>query len=104
MSKEKLYNFIELIIKMEFIDLVRLCLRMSESNYINLKCNRKLCYRFFDELLKVLDNNYVTLFVNFNNYPNVTIAMSCLMEMNSYEQNYIFVYIGKYILNCLKVF
>lgn len=104
MSKEKIYNFIELIIKMEFIDLVRLCLRMSESNYINIKCDRKLCYRFFDELLKILDNNYETSFINFNNYPNVTIAMSCLMEMNSYEQNYIFSFVGKYILNCLKVF
>ena len=104
MSKEKLYNFIELIIKMKFIDLVRLCLRMSESNYINLKCNRKLCYRFFDELLKILDNNYATSFVNFNNYPNVTIAISCLMEMNSYEQNIMFAYLGKYILYILEGF
>lgn len=104
MSKEKIYNFLELIIKMEFIDLVRLCLRMSESNYINLKCDRKLCYRFFDELLKLLDNNYGTSFINFSNYSNVTIAMSGLMEMNSYEQNLMFAYLGKYILESIKNF
>ena len=104
MNKDKINNFVELIVKMEFIDLVRLCLRMSESNYIDLKCDRKLCYRFFDELLRVLDYNYSTSIVNFNKYCNVTIAMSCLMEMNSYEQNYIFAFVGKYILNCLKVF
>lgn len=104
MSKEKINNFVELILKMEFIDLVRLCLRMTESNYIKLKVDKKLFYNFFDDLLRVLDYKYATSIVNFNKYYNVSIALSCLMEMNEYEQNIIFAFCGKYIVERLKKF
>ncbi len=46
-----------------------------------------------DNQLKELDDEYRTTIINFNKYPNITLAMSKIMEMSKEEQNQIALYL-----------
>lgn len=102
MERKKLENFFELILKMNFLDLVRLCLRMTESDFIKLHINKKKYFKLFDKLLRILDKNYKNSIINFNKYYNVTIAIAILSELNEVQQNLIFLFVTKYVYNVIK--
>ena len=81
---EKINKLIEIINEMDIKDKLRLAIRMSESNYTNLK---------FDSKLKELDDEYRTTIINFNKYPTITFAMAKIMEMSKEEQNQVALYL-----------
>ena len=84
---EKINKLIEIINEMDIKDKLRLAIRMSESNYTNLKYDKPEMYEKFDNQLKEIDEEYRTTIINFNKYPTITFAMAKIMEMSKEEQN-----------------
>lgn len=97
---EKINKLIEIINEMDIKDKLRLAIRMSDSNYTNLKYDKPEMYEKFDNQLKELDEEYRTTIVNFNKYPTVTFAMAKIMEMSKEEQNQVFLYLFNCIVLC----
>ena len=77
---------------MEERDKLRLAIRISDSNYTNLKYDKPEMYEKFDSKLKELDKEYKTTIINFNKYPTITFAMAKIMEMIKEQQNQIVLY------------
>ena len=90
---EKINKLIEIINEMDIKDKLRLAIRMSESNYTNLKYDKPEMYEKFDNQLKEIDEEYRTTIINFNKYPTITFAMAKIMEMSKEEQNQIALYL-----------
>ena len=90
---EKINNVIDMINNMDIKNKLRLAIRMSESNYTNLKYDKPEMYEKFDSKLKELDDEYRTTIINFNKYPTITFAMAKIMEMPKEEQNQIVLYL-----------
>jgi len=95
---EKINKLIEIINEMDIKDKLRLAIRMSDSNYTNLKYNKPEMYKKFDSKLKELDDEYRTTIINFSKYPTITFAMAKIMEMTKEEQNQITLYLFNNIL------
>ena len=93
MEQDKVKYLIDMINNMDIKDKLRLAIRMSDSNYTNLKYHKPEMYEIFDNQLKELDDEYRTTIINFNKYPNITLAMSKIMEMSKEEQNQIALYL-----------
>ena len=93
MDKEKINNVISIIDKMDIKDKLRLAIRMSESNYTNLKYNKPEMYKKFNNQLREFDQDYKTTIINFSKYPIITFAMAKIMEMSKEEQNQIALYL-----------
>ena len=55
---EKINKLIEIINEMDIKDKLRLAIRMSDSNYTNLKYDKPEMYEKFDSKLKELDDEY----------------------------------------------
>lgn len=89
----KINKLIEIINEMDIRDKLRLAIRISESNYTNLKYNKPEMYEKFDSKLKELDDEYRTTIINFNKYPTITFAMAKIMEMPKEDQNQIALYL-----------
>ena len=87
MEQDKVKYLIDMINNMDIKDKLRLAIRMSDSNYTNLKYDRPEMYEKFDSRLKSLDEEYKTTIINFNKYPTITFAMSKIIEMSKEEQN-----------------
>lgn len=83
---EKVNNVIEMINNMDIKDKLRLAIRMSDSNYTNLKYDIFEMYEKFDNQLKEIDEEYRTTIINFNKYPTITFAMAKIMEIDKNEQ------------------
>ena len=90
---EKINNVIDMINNMDIKDKLRLAIRMSDSNYTNLKYDKPEMYEKFDSKLKELDDEYRTNIINFNKYPTITFAMAKIMEMSKEEQNQVALYL-----------
>ena len=90
---EKINKLIEIINEMNIKDKLRLAIRMSESNYTNLKYDKPEMYEKYDSKLKELDDEYRTTIINFNKYPTITFAMAKIMEMSKEEQNQLALYL-----------
>ena len=90
---EKINKLIGIINEMDIKDKLRLAIRMSESNYTNLKYDKPEMYTKFDNKLKELDDEYRTTIINFNKYPTITFAMAKIMEMSKEEQNQVALYL-----------
>ena len=95
---EKINKLIGIINEMDIKDKLRLAIRMSDSNYTNLKYDKPEMYERFDNQLKELDEEYKITIINFNKYPTITFAMSKVMEMSKEEQNQIALYLFNNIL------
>ena len=80
MEQDKVKYLIDMINNMDIKDKLRLAIRMSDSNYTNLKYDKPEMYEIFDNQLKELDDEYRTTIINFNKYPNITLAMSKILE------------------------
>ena len=87
MKQEKVKFIIDMINNMDIKDKLRLAIRISDSNYTNLKYDKPEMYEKFDNKLKEFDEEYKKTIINFNKYPTITFAMAKIMEMSKEEQN-----------------
>ena len=60
---------------------------MSQSKWSGLIYNINEDYEKFDNMLKSIDEEYRTTFINFGKYKVVMFAMAKLMKMETTEQN-----------------
>lgn len=97
MEQDKVKFIIEMINNMDIKDKLRLAIRISNSNYTNLKYDKPEMYEKFDNQLKEIDEAYRTTIINFNKYPTITFTMAKIMEMNNNLQNQI----AMYLYNCM---
>ena len=90
---KKINKLIEIINEIDIKDKLRLAIRLSDSNYTNLKYDKPEMYKKFDSKLKELDDEYRTTIINFSKYPKITFAMAKIMEISKEEQNQIALYL-----------
>ena len=93
MEQEKVKYLIDMINNMDIKDKLRLAIRMSESNYTNLKYNKPEMYKRFNNRLKEIDEDYKTTIINYSKYPIITFAMAKIMEISKEDQNQIALYL-----------
>ena len=93
MEQNKLKFLIDMINNMDIKDKLRLAIRISDSNYTDLKFDKPEMYEKFDSKLKELDDKYRTTIINFNKNFTITFAMAKIMEMSKEEQNQIVLYL-----------
>lgn len=93
MEQDKVKFIIDMINNMDIKDKLRLAIRMSDSNYTNLRYDKPEMYEIFDNKLKEIDEEYKTTIINFNKYSTITFAMSKIMEISKEEQNQIALYL-----------
>ena len=93
MEQHKVNYLIDIINDMDIKNKLRLAIRMSDSNYTNLKYDKPEMYEIFDNQLKELDEKYKMAIINFNKYPTITFAMAKIMEMSKEEQNHVTLYL-----------
>ena len=93
MENEKVNYLIDMINNMDIKDKLRLAIRMSDSNYTNIKYDKPEMYEIFDNQLKDLDEGYRTAIINFNKYPTITFAMAKIIELTKEHQNQLALYL-----------
>ena len=93
MEQDKVKYLIDMINNMDIKDKLRLAIRMSDSNYTNLKYDKPEMYEKFDNQLKEIDEEYRTTIINFNKYPTITFTMAKIMEMSKEEQTQVAMYL-----------
>ena len=97
MKNEKVKYLINMINNMDIKDKLRLAICMSQSKWSGLIYNTKENYEKFDSMLKDIDEEYRTTFINFGKYKLVMFAMAKLMEMESTEQNKVALHLFNHI-------
>lgn len=93
MEQDKVEFMIDMINNIDLKDRLRLAIKMSDSNYTNLKFDKPEMYEKFDSKLKEVDEEYRTTIINFNKYFTITFAMAKIMEMSKEEQNQVSLYL-----------
>lgn len=93
MEQDRVKLIIDMVNNMDIKDKLRLAIRMSDSNYTNLKYDKSEMYEKFDNQLKEIDEEYRTTIINFNKYSTITFAMAKIMEIDKPEQNKIALYL-----------
>ncbi len=66
---------------------------MSNSSYTNLKYDGHEMYKYFDNMLKKVNEKYKTTIINFAKYHLIMFTMAKIMEMTKKEQNQIALYL-----------
>ena len=98
MENDKVKYLIAMINDMDVKNKLRLAICMSQSKWSGLIYNTKENYDKFDSMLKDIDKEYRTTFINFGKYKIVTFAMAKLMEMETTEQNKVALYLFNNIM------
>ena len=98
MENEKVKYLIDMINNMEIKDKLRLAICMSKSEWSGLIYNTKENYEKFDNMLKSIDEEYKTTFINFGKYKIVMFAMAKLIGMETTDQNKV----ALYLFNSIK--
>ena len=93
MENENTKNLIEMIDKMDIKDKLRLAICISQDKWSELKFNTKENYEIFDNMLKIIDEEYRTTNINMAKYFNVMFAEAKLMESPVEQQNQIALYL-----------
>ena len=93
MENEKVKYLIDMINDMDLTNKLRLAICMSNSSYTNLKYNKPEMYKYFDTILKEIDEEYRTTLINFAKYHLIMFAMAKIMEMSKEEQNQVALYL-----------
>ena len=101
MENEKVKYLIDMINNMDIKDKLRLAICMSKSEWYGLIYNTKENYEKFDNMLKTIDEEYRTTFINFGKYKVVMFAMAKLMEMETTEQNKVALYLSNILVKKL---
>ena len=92
-EQSKLEYLIDIIKGMDIKDKLRLAICMSDSSCTNLKYDKPEMYKYFDSLLKEIDEEYRTISINFAKYRLIMFAMAKIMEMTKEEQNQVALYL-----------
>ena len=98
MENEKVKYLISMINNMDIKDKLRLAICMSKSKWSGLIYNTKENYEKFADMLKSIDEEYRTTFINFGKYKIVMFAMAKLMEMETTDQNKVALYLFNNII------
>ena len=81
MENEKVKYLINMINDMDLTNKLRLAICMSDSSCTNLKYNKPEMYKYFDSMLKEINEEYRTTLINFSKYHLIMFAMAKIMEM-----------------------
>ena len=87
MEENKVENVINIIKNMDIKDKLRLGICLSTSSWTNILYDKTKMYEKFNTILKEIDEEYRTTFINFSKYKLVMFAMAKIMEMTKEEQN-----------------
>ncbi|MBD9106695.1 hypothetical protein EGP99_02680 [bacterium] len=101
MENKKVQYLINIINDMDLKDKLRLAICMSQSKWSGLIYNINEDYEKFDNMLKSIDEEYRTTFINFEKYKVVMFAMANLMEMETTEQNKVALYLSNILVKKL---
>ena len=99
MENEKVKYLIDMINDMDLTNKLRLAICMSDSSCTNLKYDKPEMYKYFDSMLKEIDEEYRTTLINFAKYKLVMFTMAKIMEMEQSERNKITLY----LFNSIKI-
>ena len=99
MNDEKVNYLIDIIKDMDIENKIRLAICMNDNySHTNLEYDKTEMYKYFDSLLKEINIDYRSTLINFANYPYIMFAMAKIMEMDSFEQNKV----ALYLFNSIK--
>ena len=98
MQNEKVKYLIDMINDMDLTNKLRLAICMSDSSCTNLKYDKPEMYKYFDSMLKEIDEEYRTTLRNFAKYHLIMFAMAKIMEMDKTEQNKVALYLVNKII------
>ena len=84
---------IDMINDMDLTNKLRLAICMSDSSCTNLKYDKPEMYKYFDSMLKEIDEEYRTTLINFAKYHLIMFAMAKIIEMEKEEQNQVALYL-----------
>ena len=98
MENEKVKYLIDMINDMDLTNKLRLAICMSDSSCTNLKYDKPEMYKYFDSMLKEIDEEYRTTLINFAKYHIIMFAMAKIMEMDKTEQNKVALYLVNKII------
>lgn len=93
MENEKVKYLIDMINDMDIKNKLRFAICMSDSGYTNLKYDKPEMYKYFDTILKEIDEEYRTTLVNFAKYKLIMFVMAKIMEMTKEDQNQVALYL-----------
>ena len=98
MERKKVKYLIDMINDMDLTNKLRLAICMSDSSCTNLKYDKPEMYKYFDSMLKEIDEEYRTTLRNFAKYHLIMFAMAKIMEMDKTEQNKVALYLVNKII------
>ena len=98
MENEKVKYLIDMINDMDLTNKLRLAICMSDSSCTNLKYDKPEMYKYFDSMLKEIDEEYRTTLINLAKYHLIMFAMAKIMEMDKAEQNKVALYLVNKII------
>ena len=93
MENEKVKYLIDMINDMDLTNKLRFAICMSDSSCTNLKYDKPEMYKYFDSMLKEIDEEYRTTLINFAKYHLIMFAMAKIMEITKEEQNQVALYL-----------
>lgn len=93
MENEKVKYLIDMINDMDLTNKLRLAICMSDSSCTNLKYDKTEMYKYFDSMLKEIDEEYRTTLINFAKYHIIMFAMAKILEITKEEQNQVALYL-----------
>lgn len=98
MKNGKVKYLIDMINDMDLTNKLRLAICMSDSSCTNVKYDKPEMYKYFDSMLKEIDEEYRTTLINFAKYHLIVFAMAKIMEMDKTEQNKVALYLVNKII------
>ncbi len=84
---------IDMINDMDLTNKLRLAICMSDSSCTNLKYDKPEMYKYFDSMLKEIDEEYRTTLINFAKYHLIMFAMAKILKITKEEQNQVALYL-----------
>ena len=93
MENEKVKYLIDMINDMDLTNKLRLAICMSDSRCTKLKYDKPEMYKYFDSMLKEIDEEYRTTLINFAKYHIIMFAMAKILEITKEEQNQVALYL-----------
>lgn len=93
MENEKVKYLIDMINDMDLTNKLRLAICMSDSSCTNLKYDKPEMYKYFDSMLKEIDEEYRTTLVNFAKFKIVMFTMAKIMEMEQIQRNKVILFL-----------
>ncbi len=97
---EKVEFVVDIIKDMDIKDKLRLAINMSQSSFLFIQYDKKEMYKYFDNKLREIDEEYRTTLINFaqTKYFNINFTMAKLIEMTKEEQNQV----ALFLFNCIN--